>query len=80
MAYIFLQNMYVCESSLDFAAQIENLEDKLSESVPALLRVPMLAAPPPPVKSCFCSRNEEEYRHALEAEVEATNKRFLAMY
>ena len=32
------------------------------------------------VKSCDCSRKEEEYRVALESVVEATNKRFLAMY
>ena len=58
-------------------AQIENLKEKFAQSVP-VLSVPMPSAPV--VKSCDCSRKEEEYRVALESVVEETNKRFLAMY
>ena len=62
-----------------YEVQIENLEDRLLQSVP-ILHVPMPAGTPPPVKSCVCSKEADEYRVALEYELEATDRRFHAMY
>ena len=63
------------EIKIIYAAYEDRIADLEAKSS-TILSVPMPIAPQPP-SVCV---NEEEYRLALESEVEATNKRFLAVY